>query len=94
MFITDIIEILLEDNETFYVKAYAEDCILKYNQTLYDPPEYGPALVDVFIPMSDISNYISETGLTIPMDYPIDACTEYLEAINYDLNWRILDYEY
>lgn len=90
MIIDKILDISFEDSETFYIKAVAEDCVLVHNQTLYDPSEYGPATVDAFISLTEVQDYVSEMGLKIPTEHPIDAVKEYLEAINYDLDWRII----
>lgn len=86
----EILDISFEDSETVCVKAVAEDCKLVYAQTLYDPPEYGPGLVEGFVSLSDIQDYCSELGLKIPTEHPIDAVKEYLKAIDYDLDWRII----
>lgn len=91
MIIDKILDISIEDPETFYIKAIAEDCVLVHNQTLYDPPEYGPAIVDAFVSLADIQDYSSELGLKIPTEYFIDSVKEYLNAIDYDLDWRIIE---
>lgn len=94
MNISEILKIEFEDDETIYVEAIAEDYRLVYPQTLYEPPEYGPAIVSAFISLSTINDYSGETGLRIPMEYPLDAVKEYLETIDYDLEWRMIEYDY
>jgi hypothetical protein len=87
MNITEILTISFEDSETVYVEAIAEDYALIHHQTLYDPPEYGPAKVSTFIKLDEIQDYQSDIGLKIPLEYPMDAVKEYMEAVDYDLNW-------
>ncbi len=92
MYITEILEISKVDDETAYIKAVAEDFTLIYSQTLYDPAEYGPAIVDAHINLSDISDYEDpDTKLKIPTEYFQDSIKEYLKAIDYELDWREID---
>ena len=94
MFITEILEISKVDDETAYIKAVAEDFILVHHQTLYDPPEYGPAIVDAHLYLSDLTDYENpDTKLKIPTEYFKDSVIEYLEAINFDLEWSVVDYD-
>jgi len=94
MYITEILEIKKVDDETAYIKAVAEDFTLIYNQTLYDPPEYGPAFVEAHLNLSDITDYENpDTKLKIPTEYFQDSVTEYLKAIDFDLNWIVVEYD-
>jgi hypothetical protein len=92
--ISEILKIEFEDSETFYVEAVAEDYKLVYAQTLYDPPEYGPAVVYTFINKSDIEDYVGEIGLKIPMEYPLDAVKEYIDEVSSILDWRPKEDDY
>ncbi len=94
MYISEILKIEKVDDETVYVKAVAEDYTLVYHQTYLDPPEYGPAVVDSFISLEDISSYEGFMGLKIPTEYLQDSVKEYLEAIDYDLNWEKVEDDY
>lgn len=87
----EILEVSLEDSETAYVKAIVEDMVLTHRQTRFEPEEYGPAICCAFIDLSDVSEYVSDIGLRIHMEYPIEAVKEYLEAIDYDLEWEIIN---
>jgi hypothetical protein len=94
MYISEILDVTFENSTTFYVKAVAEDCVLEYNQTWYDPPEYGPSTVIGYISINDIEEYLSEKGLQISTENLVDIIKEYLETIDYDLNWSILNQDY
>lgn len=94
MYISEIIDVTCENSTTFYVTAVAEDCVLEYNQTWYDPPEYGPSTVIGCILVDKVKDYLSERGLQISTEYLIDNIKEYLETIDYDLNWSILTQDY
>lgn len=94
MFITEILEITKVDDETAYIKAVAEDFTLIYEQTIYDPPEYGPAIVEAHLDLSDITDYENpDTKLRIPTEYLQDSVIEYLKAIDFDLDWSVVDYD-
>lgn len=94
MYITEILEIKQVDDETAYIKAIAEDFTLIYEQTLYDPPEYGPTIVETHIDLSDITDYENpDTKLKIPTEYFKDSVIEYLKAIDFDLNWSVVEYD-
>jgi hypothetical protein len=78
----EILEIKTLDDATVYVQAVAEDFILDWAPTLYDPPEYRSAIVETFIDLEDIRDY---------MDCDVvsqDIISQYLESVNYDLNWK------
>jgi hypothetical protein len=94
MYISEILKIEKVDDETVYVKAVAEDFILTRPQTYEDPAEYGPATVYAFFDSLDISNYEGFCGMKIPTEYFIDSVKEYLEAIDYDLNWEKVEDDY
>ncbi len=67
------------DDGGICVVAVIEDAVQTHSQTLYDPPEYGPALCEAFFTPDD-----EET-------IPDNDC----ELINYleelDLNWELVD---
>jgi len=78
----EILEIKTLDDATVYVQAVAEDFILDRTQTLYDPPEYRSAIVETFIDLENIRDY---------MDCDVvsqDIISQYLESVNYDLDWK------
>ena len=41
------------EDKTVYVSAVIEDVVEVYGQTLYDPPEYGPALCEASFELDD-----------------------------------------
>ena len=64
---------------TITVSAIIEDMILVYNQTLYDPPEYGPALCEASFEL-DVDEIVPDN------EYDL---IQYLERL--DLDWIVLD---
>jgi len=74
--------------ETFYIEngyvnvmAVVEDMKLLYNQTLYDPPEYAPALCEASFEVdSEALDEVSESDVLL---------IEYLEGL--DLDWEVID---
>lgn len=94
MYITEILEITKVDDETAYIKAVAEEFKLIHPQTLYDPPEYGPVIVEAHLDLSDITDYENpDTKLRIPTEYLQDSVIEYLKAIDFDLEWSVVEYD-
>jgi hypothetical protein len=89
----EILEVSLENYETAYVKAIVEDMVLTHRQTRFEPDEYGPAVCYALVNLSDVAEHISDIGSGIYMENPIEAVREYIEAINYDLEWEIIDEE-
>jgi len=77
-----ILEIKTLDDAAVYVQAVAEDFILDRAPTLYEPPEYRSAIVETFIDLGVIQDY---------MDCDVvsqDTISQYLECVNYDLDWK------
>jgi hypothetical protein len=74
--------------ETFYIEdgyvnvmAVVEDMKLLYNQTLYDPPEYAPALCEASFEVdSEALDEVSESDVLL---------IQYLESL--DLDWEVID---
>lgn len=64
------------------VSAIIEDAALVYEQTLYDPPEYGPALCEASFELS------KEEYISVLPDNDSDLI-KYLEDL--DLDWIIID---
>jgi hypothetical protein len=60
------------------VRAVVEDVVQTYSATLYDPPEYGPALCE--------ASFELEENEIIPRDE--DQLIEYLESLN--LDWEVV----
>jgi hypothetical protein len=91
MYIKELLEVSLLREKEVYVKALAEDCKLIYKQTYTSPEEYGPTMVEAFIPILDIEEYYD-------IDISIDECEEYakkyLTDIKFDLNWRVIEDDY
>ena len=61
------------------VSAIIEDAVLTMGQTLYDPPEYGPALCNASFTLDD--------GEELPIDD--DEMIKFIEGL--DLEWEIED---
>lgn len=85
------LEISYEDENNVYVEATIEDMILTHRQTLLDSEEYGPARCFCFINLSELSEWTNEIGIGVNMEDPIDAVREYLEYMDYDLNWELCE---
>lgn len=81
----EILEIKTLDDATVYVQAVAEDFVLDRAPTLYDPPEYRPAIVETFIDLEDIRDYMECDVVSQ------DIISQYLECVDYDLNWKEVD---
>lgn len=70
---------IIQENEEVVVYAILEDVVLTQNQTLYDPPEYGPGLCRAIFSLND--------GEYLPKDE--NELIDYLE--NLDLCWKLED---
>lgn len=81
----EILEIKTLDDATVYVQAVVEDFVLDRGPTLYDPPEYRPAIVETFIDLEDIRDYMECDVVSQ------DIISQYLECVDYDLNWKEVD---
>lgn len=82
-----ILEIKNLDNATVYVQAIADDFILDRTQTLYDPPEYRSAIVETFVDLENIRDYM-ECDIVSQ-----GIISQYLERVDYDLDWKeVSDY--
>lgn len=66
------------DNEVF-VRAIVEDMVQTYPATLYDPPEYGPAVCE--------ATFELDKDELLPNDE--DNLVDYLNSL--DLDWEIVD---
>ncbi|NBP66901.1 MAG: hypothetical protein EBU66_19930, partial [Bacteroidetes bacterium] len=47
------IESLEVDKDEVFVRAIVENMVYLYSQTLYDPPEFGPALCEASFPLDE-----------------------------------------
>ncbi len=70
---------VVRSEDEITVRAVIEDVVLMHNQTLYDPPEYGPAVCT--------GTFTLEEGEELPEDE--DELVQFIE--NLDLNWEIED---
>jgi len=91
MFIDKIDEISLLTEKEVYVKAIAEGVKLLYPQTLLDPAEYSPAYVEAFISSLELEEFFDVDIL--PEDL-VKYAEEYLESIDYELDWRVIEDDY
>ena len=67
------------DDGSVYVSAIVEDTVQTHSQTLYDPPEYGPALCEACFTL--------EEDECLP-----DTKHELLQFLeNLDLEWELVD---
>ena len=74
---------LNEKSQEVTVTAIIDDAVLIYNQTLLDPPEYGPGLCITSFPLEQI-------------DFNLDD-KDALEDFLLDVEWEVLrhkDYDY
>jgi len=67
------------EDKTVYVSAIVEDAVETYGQTLYDPPEYGPALCEACFTL--------EEDDVLPDNE--NELIQYLEEL--DLTWDLVD---
>lgn len=85
MNISEVLKIKQLDDSTVYVQVIAEEFTLDRAQTLYDPPEYRSAIVESFVNISAIEDYVEYDVLTN------DIVSQYLECIDYELDWKETD---
>jgi hypothetical protein len=88
----EIINMYMEDDDNVYVEAIVEDKVLIRHSTYLEPEEYGPAKCFTFVHLSDVSEYESDIGLGIPIEYPLDGVREYLNCVKVD--WEVVDDDY
>jgi hypothetical protein len=74
-----VIETFQKNQNYIYVRAIVEDMIQIYPPTLYDPPEYGPALCEASFELNE--------GEVLPEGE--DALIDYLDEL--DIEWKIVD---
>jgi hypothetical protein len=74
-----VIETFQQNENEIYVRGIVEDVIEIYPATLYDPPEYGPALCE--------ASFELDEDEVIPKDE--DALLDYLNELY--LDWKIVD---
>jgi hypothetical protein len=67
------------EDRTVYVSAVIEDAVEVYGQTLYDPPEYGPALCEA-------SFELDEDEILPDNEHEL---LQFLEDL--DLTWDLVD---
>lgn len=67
------------EDKTVYVSAVIEDAVEVYGQTLYDPPEYGPALCEA-------SFELDEDEILPDNEHEL---LQFLEDL--DLTWDLVD---
>lgn len=79
MTIQQIERIDYDEDGIVYVVAVIEDAVMTQYQTLYDPPEYGPALCEASFELSEDE--------ILPDDK--DDLILFLE--NLDLDWDLID---
>lgn len=91
MYIEKLIEVSLLRDKKVYVKAIAENCKLLYRQTYFSPEEYGPAAVEAFISTLDIEDYYD---IDIPSDKIEEYTKKYLNDIDFELDWRVIEDDY
>jgi hypothetical protein len=74
-----VIETIQKTENEVFVRAIVEDMIQTYSATLYDPPEYGPAVCEATFELDE--------GELLPNGE--DALVDYLNQL--DLDWQIID---
>jgi hypothetical protein len=79
MSILNIDKITYDEDGNVYVTALVDNVVLTYSQTLYDPPEYGPALCEA-------SFALDEDEILPDNEYEL---IELLEDLN--LDWELVD---
>lgn len=73
------IESIHQDDGVVYVTAVVDDMVQTLSQTLYDPPEYGPAVCEA-------SFELDEDECIPDNDYELIQMLE-----NLDLEWLLID---
>lgn len=91
MYISEVVDLYQLKEKEIYVKAIAEDYKLIRHQTLYDPAEYGPAYVETYISKLDLESYYDQD---IPESELETFAKQYLQELDYDLDWRVIENDY
>ena len=92
MRILEIVDIYPVPDRKVYVKAVAENCRLIHHQTQYDPAEYDDSFVEAFISILDLEDAFD---MDITEDTVLDEIVpEYLQEIDFDLDWRMIENDY
>lgn len=74
-----------EKSKEVTVTAIIDDAVLVYNQTLLDPPEYGPGLCITSFSLEDVDfNLYDKNALK---DFLMDADWEVLKHKDYDYDY-------
>lgn len=74
-----VIETIEKTENKVFVRAIVEDMVQVYPATLYDPPEYGPAVCEASFELDE--DELLPNGE--------DSLIDYLNDL--DLNWQIVD---
>jgi hypothetical protein len=74
-----VIETIRKTENEVYVRAIVEDAVPIYAATLYDPPEYGPALCETKFELDE--DELLPRGENELIDYLNEL----------DLNWKVID---
>jgi hypothetical protein len=74
-----LIETFQQNKNFVYVRAVLEDMVQVHPSTLYDPPEYGPALCE--------SSFTFDEDEILPDNE--EELIDYLNEL--DLDWKIVD---
>ena len=74
-----VIETIQKTENKVFVRAIVEDMVQTYPSTLYDPPEYGPAVCEATFELDEDE--------LLPINE--DALVDYLNQL--DLDWQIVD---
>lgn len=61
--------------------AVVDDVVLTHQQTLYDPPEYGPGLCEGYLYLDDDNDQSLET---------MEEVQSYLDATNQEPDWVLI----
>lgn len=74
-----VIETIQKTENEVFVRAIVEDMVQVFPATLYDPPEYGPAVCEATFELDEDE--------LLPINE--DALVDYLNQL--DLDWQIVD---
>jgi hypothetical protein len=74
-----------EKSQEVTVTAIIDDAVLIYNQTLLDPPEYGPGLCITSFPLEQIDFNLDDKDAL--EDFLLDADWEVLRHKDYDYDY-------
>jgi hypothetical protein len=74
-----VIETIQKTENEVFVRAIVEDMVQVFPATLYDPPEYGPAVCEATFELDEDE--------LLPINE--DALVDYLNQL--DLDWQMVD---